>query len=98
MIHLENVHFTYPNDSSLSKAVLTNIKLTIHAGEFVALIGANGSGKSTLAKLLNALLLPERGRVLIAGMDTRDYGFHTLIRSQVGLVFQRPQTSRRNHR
>jgi len=91
LIHLENVHFTYPNDSSLSKAVLTNIKLTIHAGEFVALIGANGSGKSTLAKLLNALLLPERGRVLIAGMDTREYGFHTLIRSQVGLVFQRPQ-------
>lgn len=91
LIHLENVHFTYPNDSSLSKEVLTNIKLTIHAGEFVALIGANGSGKSTLAKLLNALLLPERGRVLIAGMDTRDYGFHTLIRSQVGLVFQRPQ-------
>jgi energy-coupling factor transporter ATPase len=91
LIHLENVHFTYPNDGSLSNAVLTNFTLTIHAGEFVALIGANGSGKSTLAKLLNALLLPERGRVLISGMDTREYGFHPLIRSQVGLVFQRPQ-------
>lgn len=91
LIRLENVHFSYPIDGSLSKTVLSDITLTIHAGEFAAIIGANGSGKSTLAKLLNALLLPERGRVLVAGMDTRELGFQTQIRSQVGLVFQRPQ-------
>ncbi len=48
------------------------VSLAIQAGEFMFLIGANGSGKSTLARLMNALLLPDSGRVRVSGMDTRE--------------------------
>lgn len=90
-INVENATFSYPTHAHQSVAALTNIEFKIRSGEFVALIGPNGSGKSTLARLLNALLLPDSGRVLIAGMDTRERTLHAQIRSQVGLIFQRPQ-------
>lgn len=53
-----------------------------------AIIGGNGSGKSTLARLLNALVVPEHGRVLIDGLDTRTQS--RTIRRKVGFVFQDP--------
>ncbi len=91
LIQLENVSFSYPSSVAEGQPALANIDLGIQAGESIALIGANGSGKSTLAKLLNALLIPDCGHVLINGLDTHDRRHHTQIRSQVGLVFQRPQ-------
>jgi energy-coupling factor transport system ATP-binding protein len=91
LIQLENVSFSYPASGSPAKAALSNVSLRIPPGEFTAVIGANGSGKSTLAKLLNALLLPDNGKVLIEGVDTRERKRQIEIRSQVGLVFQRPQ-------
>ena len=90
-IIVENISFSYPSREGQNRAALSNIHFTIPAGEFVAIIGPNGSGKSTLARLLNALLLPDSGRVLIDGIDTRDYSNHAQIHAQVGLVFQRPQ-------
>lgn len=54
----------------------------------VGLIGANGSGKSTLARLLNGLLLPSAGEVLIDGLSTRRDG--KAVRRRVGFVFQNP--------
>ncbi len=87
-IEINNASFAYP---STEYPALSNIQLRIDTGEFIALIGANGSGKSTLAKLLNGLLLPSSGQVLIAGMDTRERNNLSRIRTQVGLVFQRPQ-------
>jgi energy-coupling factor transport system ATP-binding protein len=68
---------------------LSQVSLTIQAGEFVAVIGKNGSGKSTLAKLLNGLLLPSQGRVLVKGQDTAQVGVGRLA-SIVGHVFQNP--------
>lgn len=91
LIQLENVGYSYPASGSPAKTALSNVSLRIPPGEFTAVIGANGSGKSTLAKLLNALLLPDSGRVLIAGVDTHERKRQIEIRSQVGLVFQRPQ-------
>jgi len=91
LIKLEQVSFTYTLAEPENKPALLNISFSIQAGESIALIGANGSGKSTLAKLLNALLLPDSGRVLVSGMDTRERSRQMEIRSQVGLVFQRPQ-------
>lgn len=70
---------------------LSGISLHIAEGEYVALVGANGSGKSTLARLLNALLLPDRGTVKIANLDTRVQKNHAHIRRTVGMVFQRPE-------
>ena len=90
-IIVENISFSYPSREGQNRAALSNIHFTVPAGEFVAIIGPNGSGKSTLARLLNALLLPDSGRMLIDGIDTRDYSNHAQIHAQVGLVFQRPQ-------
>lgn len=69
---------------------LDHINLKIAPGEFVAVIGKNGSGKSTLAKHFNALLLPEAGKCVVAGMDTRNPEFLWDIRQTVGMVFQNP--------
>jgi energy-coupling factor transport system ATP-binding protein len=70
--------------------VLKNVSLSINKGEFVALLGHNGSGKSTLAKLLNALLVPNQGRVLVDGLDTADEANSLNIRRRVGLILQNP--------
>ncbi len=54
----------------------------------VGIVGANGSGKSTLARLLNGLVVPSQGRVLVDGLDTRDDG--PAVRRRVGFVFTDP--------
>ena len=85
VIEIEQVSYAYQPGSP----VLSTVDLTVREGEFVALVGHNGSGKSTLAALLNGLLLPTEGRVLINGQDTRvtDAGH---LASHVGFVFQNP--------
>ena len=67
-----------------------NVSLKVHAGEFIAILGANGSGKSTLAKHINAMLLPTEGQVTVEGMDTTDEGLQLRIRKTAGMVFQNP--------
>ncbi|MBS3783397.1 MAG: ATP-binding cassette domain-containing protein, partial [Anaerolineae bacterium] len=57
----------------------------------MAIVGANGSGKTTLARHFNALLLPTRGHVRVAGLDTRHREAWSAVRSQVAMVFQRPE-------
>lgn len=68
---------------------LAGVELTLHAGEYVALIGANGSGKTTLAKHVNGLLRPQRGEVSVVGRDVRETLPGELAR-HVGYVFQNP--------
>lgn len=85
-VAFESVAFDYENGST----VFTDLDLTITAGEYVALLGGNGSGKSTIAKLIDALLQPQEGRVLVFGRDTRDGTATFYIRSNTGLVFQNP--------
>ena len=87
MITFENVHYTYPSDETES---LCGVDLSIEAGQFVAVLGHNGSGKSTLAKHLNAILVPDEGRVLIDGIDTADEDRVLDVRRCVGMVFQNP--------
>jgi energy-coupling factor transport system ATP-binding protein len=91
LIEILNASFQYHPQRSEPIQALNNINLAIKSGEFIAIIGANGSGKSTLGKLLNALLIPDSGVVQINGMDTRDPGNHATIRTQIGMIFQRPQ-------
>jgi energy-coupling factor transporter ATPase len=88
IIRIENLHHTYAGAHPVP--ALYGIDLAIHAGEYVALVGANGSGKSTLARHLNALLHPQRGVVQVAGLDTRDAASWREIRRQVQMVFQHP--------
>ena len=83
-INFENVCFTYPNSKV---EVLHNINLTIKAGEKIALLGATGSGKSTLINLLPRFFDPTRGRILIDGIDIREYTKKSL-REQIEIVHQ----------
>ncbi|MCD8345518.1 MAG: energy-coupling factor transporter ATPase [Oscillospiraceae bacterium] len=93
-IDIDNVKFTYTteddNGNVEKNEVLHGLSLSIEKGEFVAVLGHNGSGKSTLAKLLNAINLPDSGKVMVAGMDTSDEDKLFDIRSNVGMVFQNP--------
>ena len=83
-IRIEDVCFHYAE-----QPILQNINCSMYPGEFLALLGANGSGKSTLARLLNGLLAPVEGRILIDGLDTRTTFMNELAK-RVGLVFQNP--------
>ncbi len=91
-IEIKNVYYEYPIDSEKGVLALDDITLDIEEGQFVVLCGANGSGKSTLAKLLNGLILPTKGNVLIYGADTVTENPEDIfkIRSKVGMVFQNP--------
>lgn len=68
---------------------LDGVDLVINRGDFVAILGQNGSGKTTLVKHFNGLLLPRRGRVAVAGIETRRQSALDLSR-RVGYVFQNP--------
>ncbi len=87
MIRLFDVKFAYGD-----RIVFDRINLEIRDGEWVALVGANGSGKSTLVKLLNGILIPASGDVLIDNLNTRDEEALWEIRKRVGVVFQNPDT------
>ncbi len=87
IIQIKNCTFRYPDTE---EPALRDIDLEIERGSFVAVLGHNGSGKSTLAKLMNAILLPNEGQVLVDGMDTADEKNLLAIRSTVGMVFQNP--------
>ena len=86
-VSVEDVTFTY---EEAPEPALHGIHAAVRQGEFVAVLGHNGSGKSTLAKLLNALYVPQEGRVVICGMDTREDEHLWQIRQQAGMIFQNP--------
>ena len=81
----ENVSFRYPDASD---AVLENISFTAKSGETVAFIGSTGSGKSTLIHLVPRFYDVTEGRILVDGVDVRDYTQEAL-RNKIGLVPQR---------
>jgi ATP-binding cassette, subfamily B, bacterial len=84
-ITFENVSFHYVEH----ERVLKNFSLDIAAGETIALVGETGSGKSTIVNLICRFYQPVSGRILIDGIDYRDYTIHTL-QSQLGYVLQAP--------
>lgn len=71
------------------RTVLRDVEVTL-AERRIGVIGANGSGKSTLARMINGLVLPERGRVEVNGLDTAREGRD--VRRQVGFIFADPDT------
>lgn len=85
MIELERVSYRYP-EGILG---LSQVSLTIAAGEAVAIMGPTGSGKSTLIRNLKGLLRPSAGRVLLNGEDVRRLRVAQLAR-RVGVAFQEP--------
>lgn len=90
IIEFENVEYTYNAGMEGETKALSGVSFSIEEGSFVALVGHNGSGKSTIAKLMNGLILPDKGRVTVDGMDTADKKRIFDIRKTVGVVFQNP--------
>ena len=91
-IQIENVFFSYDSEDEGQpvRNAVDGVTLSIEKGEFMAIIGHNGCGKSTLAKHLNAMLLPDRGKVYVDNDDTGDEEKTYDIREKVGLVLQNP--------
>ncbi|MCP2042959.1 ABC transporter ATP-binding protein [Pontibacter sp. HSC-36F09] len=80
----ENVGFKYHNSE---KWAVRHLSFHLQAGEKLALVGENGAGKTTLVKLLARLYEPTEGRILLDGVDLREYDLNDL-RHQVGIIFQ----------
>lgn len=87
MIQATNIWFKYADEREY---VLKGIDFTANKGEFIAVLGSNGCGKSTLAKHFNAILLPEKGEVVIEGLKAETEDLVYEIRQKVGMVFQNP--------
>ncbi len=92
-IEIKNLNFSYEGDEGEKVPVLHDINLDINKGEFVTILGRNGSGKSTLAKIINMILTPDSGEVIIDGkniavaLSDEDL---MAVRRRVGMVFQNP--------
>jgi len=91
LIEVCDLHHTYAREGSGPVTALRNVTMQVRWGEFIAVVGANGSGKTTLARHLNGLLLPGSGSVIVNGLDTREQSLLPTVRSQVAMVFQRPE-------
>ena len=90
VIKLEDMHKTYQTGEVEVKAV-RGVKLEIHAGEFVALMGASGSGKSTMMNIIGCLDRPTNGKYFLDGIDVSQLNRDELadIRNQkIGFIFQ----------
>lgn len=90
ILRAEDIRYAYAAEENAWNFALSGISLTIRSGEFVVIVGHNGSGKSTFAKLVNALNVPQSGRMLIDGMDTAREENLLDIRKTAGIVFQNP--------
>jgi energy-coupling factor transport system ATP-binding protein len=84
IIQAIDVFFSYPGVKALK-----GVNLTIHHGDFVAIMGENGAGKTTLVKHFNGLLRPEKGKILLDEKNIKDSSIANLSR-RIGLVFQNP--------
>ncbi len=92
VLELKGLGFTYGEGTPFEKRAVNNVSLSINKGEFIGIIGHTGSGKSTLVQMLNGLIKPTDGQVLLNGRDIwaepkkiREVRFH------VGMVFQYPE-------
>lgn len=87
MIEFRDVHASYDG----AAPILKGVSFTIRDGEFVAFVGTNGAGKSTTMRLMNGLLKPDAGQVLIDDVPTSDLRTSELAR-RVGFLFQNPDS------
>ena len=90
IIKFDNVSFAYELEDEGVVNAVNDFSLEVPEGQFLAVLGHNGCGKSTVAKLINGILVPNKGKVTVEGMDTSDEEKTVDIRKTVGMVFQNP--------
>lgn len=92
VLELKNLSYVYGTGTPFEKTAVNNLSLSIEKGEFIGIMGHTGSGKSTLVQILNGLMKPTSGQVLLDGEDIwanpKDI---RKIRFKVGMVFQYPE-------
>jgi energy-coupling factor transport system ATP-binding protein len=92
VLELKNLSYVYGTGTPFEKTAVNNLSLSIEKGEFIGIMGHTGSGKSTLVQMLNGLMKPTSGQILLDGEDIwanpKDI---RKIRFKVGMVFQYPE-------
>ena len=92
ILELKNLSYVYGLKTPFEKRAVDNVSLSIEKGEFIGIIGHTGSGKSTLVQMLNGLIKPTSGQVLLEGRDIWENPKEIRkIRFKVGMVFQYPE-------
>ena len=92
ILRTENLCFTYGAGTPFEKHAVRNVNIEIKKGEVIGVIGHTGSGKSTLMQMLNGLIAPTKGKVLLDSKDIHeDKKKLRDVRFRVGLVFQYPE-------
>jgi len=92
MIRTEDVYYEYipQGEDEAGVQAVKGVSMSVEQGSFVVVLGRNGSGKSTLARLMNGLLIPGKGTVIVDGIRTDNREMIWEIRKTLGLVFQNP--------
>ena len=94
-IQVKNIFYTYQKKATNATQALADVSLEINDNDFLAIVGETGSGKSTLAQMFNALLVPDKGDVLVndyvINYKNRKSKKLRGLRQRVGLVFQFPE-------
>ena len=92
ILELKNINYVYGQDTPFEKRAVSDVSFSIEKGEFIGIIGHTGSGKSTLVQMLNGLIKPTSGQVLLEGEDIWSNPKEIRkIRFRVGMVFQYPE-------
>ena len=92
ILEVKNISYGYSHGTPFEITALDNVSFSVEKGELVGIIGHTGSGKSTLIKMLNSLLKPESGQILLDGKDINtDKASIKEARIRVGLCFQYPE-------
>lgn len=87
VLKLEKIFYRYPDDH---EDILKNLNIEIENEKWVSIIGRNGSGKSTIAKIMDLLIKPYKGNILINHQIANNYNYNQL-RMNIGIVFQNPE-------
>ena len=92
ILEAQNLCYTYGTGTPFEKKAVQNVNFKIQQGEFIGVIGHTGSGKSTMIQMMNGLIRPTSGRVLLAGKDIWEEPKKIrAVRFRVGMVFQYPE-------
>lgn len=92
ILELKNICYTYGMGTPFEKKAVNDVCFSVNKGELIGIIGHTGSGKSTLVQMLNGLMKPTSGQVLLDGVDIWDKPKEIRkIRFKVGMVFQYPE-------